>query len=100
VNRSSGKLQTGKTIMKRLPIETTQLRLVQPDRWQPVRDDFNFCRLAFFVAGDKVALRFRDIEQKYIVETNGQKFEALWEVRHDSKLGLPGGFDRDVWLGI
>ncbi len=86
--------------MKKLPIEMTQLRLVQPDRWQPVRDDFNFCRLAFFVPGDKLALRFRDIEQKYIVEANGKKFEALWEVRHDSKLGLPGGFDRDVWLGI
>lgn len=86
--------------MKKLPIENTQLRLVQSDRWQPIRDDFNFCRLAFFVAGDKLGLRFRDIEQKYVVEVNGQKFEALWEVRHDSKLGLPGGFDRDVWLGI
>lgn len=81
-------------------MEITQLSLVQAERWQPIRDDFNFCRLAFFVAGDKLALRFRDIEQKYTVEVNGQKFEALWEVRHDSKLGLPGGFDRDVWLGI
>jgi hypothetical protein len=92
--------------MKRLPTEEktpteiTQLRLVQPERWQPVRDDFNFCRLALFVAGDKLALRFRDIEQRYVVEINGQKFEAIWEVRHDSKLGLPSGFDRDVWLGI
>ncbi|HEY9680652.1 MAG TPA: replication initiator protein A [Oculatellaceae cyanobacterium] len=84
------------------PLEATQLRLVHPqlERWQPVRDDFNFCRLAFFVAGDKLALRFRDIEQKYIIEVNNQKFEAVWEVRHDSKLGLPGSFDRDVWLGI
>jgi hypothetical protein len=36
--------------------------------WQPVRDDFNFCRLALFAAADKRADRFRDIKQHYTVE--------------------------------
>ncbi len=81
---------------------SAQLRLFDEplEKWQPVRDDFNFCRLALFVAGDKRTDRFRDLEQKYTVELNGQIFQAIWEVRHDSKLGLPGPFDRDVWFGI
>ena len=68
--------------------------------WQPVRDDFNFCRLALFAAADKRADRFRDIKQHYTVETGGKSFTATWEVRHDHELGLLGTFDRDVWLGI
>lgn len=72
----------------------------ESERWKPVRDDFNFCRLAFFVSGDSVADRFRDIRQEYEVELGGKKFTAVWEVRHDKNLGLPGTFERDVWLGI
>jgi hypothetical protein len=80
---------------------TEQLTLIPTsEKWKPVRDDFNFCRLALFVSSDKKADRFRDIEQRYSVDVNGNTFEAIWEVRHDSKLGLPGTFDRDVWLGI
>lgn len=80
----------------------TQLKLFDGpgEKWQPVRDDFNFCRLSLFAAGDKKNDRFRDLEQKYTVEVNGQIFQAVWEVRHDSKLGLPGPFDRDVWFGL
>jgi hypothetical protein len=68
--------------------------------WQPVRDDFNFCRLALFAAADKHADRFRDIKQQYTVESGGKSFKAVWEVRHDPELGLLGTFDRDVWMGI
>jgi hypothetical protein len=68
--------------------------------WQPVRDDFNFCRLALFTPADKKADRFRDIKQHYTVESGGKSFTAIWEVRHDPELGLLGTFDRDVWLGI
>jgi hypothetical protein len=68
--------------------------------WQPVRDDFNFCRLALFAAADKKADRFRDIKQRYTVESGGKSFTATWEVRHDPELGLLGTFDRDVWTGI
>lgn len=68
--------------------------------WQPVRDDFNFCRLAMFVASDHRADRFRDIKQSYDVTYNGKQFSAVWEVRHDPQLGLLGSFDRDVWFGI
>lgn len=80
-----------------------QLSILPPqdaDKWKPVRDDFNFCRLALFVSSDKKADRFRDIEQHYSVDLHGKQFTAIWEVRHDPKLGLPGSFDRDVWLGI
>lgn len=82
--------------------DANQLKLFErpTEKWQPVRDDFNFCRLALFAIGDKKTDRFRDIEQKYNVEINGMTFEALWEVRHDPKLGLPGAFDRDVWHGL
>lgn len=83
--------------------DSTQLKLfrTEPDeKWKPVRDDFNFCRLALFVSSDKNKDRYRDIEQRYSVDVGGKVFEAVWEVRHDAKLGLPGTFDRDVWLGI
>ena len=84
--------------------KTEQLSLLPPNlevsKARNVRDDFNFCRLALFVSSDKKAERFRDIEQRYSVDVGGDSFEAVWEVRHDAKLGLPGSFDRDVWLGI
>jgi hypothetical protein len=82
--------------------ENTQLNLFEDsvERWKPIRDDFNFCRLALFVSSDKRGDRFKDIEQRYQVDVNGKTFEATWEVRHDAKLGLPGTFDRDVWLGL
>lgn len=75
-------------------------RLQQPETWKPVREDFNLCRLPYFIASDKKTDRFRDLEHKYQISKDGKSLEALWEVRHDSKLGLPGSFDRDVWLGI
>lgn len=77
-----------------------QTNLQEQSTWQPVRDDFNFCRLALFAPADKKADRFRDIKQRYTVETNGKSFTATWEVRHDPELGLLGTFDRDVWMGI
>lgn len=92
--------------MKRAKSNQQQLKLFdqtdqpQLNTWQPVRDDFNFCRLALFAPADKRADRFRDIKQHYTVEANGKTFTATWEVRHDPELGLLGTFDRDVWLGI
>lgn len=83
--------------------EPQQLSLIPSDdyqKWKPVRDDFNFCRLALFVASDKRPDRFRDIEQLYKFESGGNVVEASWKVRHDPTLGLPGSFDRDVWLGL
>jgi len=68
--------------------------------WRPVRDDFNFCRLALFVSSDKKADRFRNIRQTFDVTHRGQTFQVVWEVRHDAELGLPSTFDRDVWLGL
>lgn len=72
----------------------------EPIKWKTVRDDFNFCRLALFVGGDSHEDRFRNIQQKYRVEVGSDTFEAIWEVRHDPDLGLPGPFDHDVWLGL
>lgn len=93
------------TVGQKRNANTAQLKLFdapeQPtETWQPVRDDFNFCRLAMFVASDHRADRFRDIRQSYDVTVDGKKFSASWEVRHDPQLGLLGSFDRDVWLGI
>jgi len=93
--------------MKKIRPNQQQLKLFleqtgQPEiqTWQPVRDDFNFCRLALFAPADKRADRFRDIKQRYTVEAGGKSFTATWEVRHDPELGLLGTFDRDVWMGI
>ena len=68
--------------------------------WRPVRDDFNFCRLALFVSADTRADRFRNIRQTFEVQHQGQNLQVVWEVRHDAELGLPTSFDRDVWLGV
>lgn len=100
----AGNLQ-GPMNPKRQATNPAQLKLFEPaepsvDTWQPVRDDFNFCRLAMFVASDHRADRFRDIHQTYDVTLDGKQFSAVWEVRHDPQLGLLGSFDRDVWLGI
>lgn len=65
-----------------------------------VKWDFNLSRLSYFVAGDSKQDRFRDLQ---IIETftiDGRAIESRWEVRHCSRLGLPGTFDRDVWIGI
>lgn len=70
------------------------------EAWQPIRDDFNFCRLALFVAGDKHSDRFRDIVHDYEINLGGNVVKARWEVHHDRELGLLGTFDRDVWWGI
>jgi hypothetical protein len=90
----------------KIPRSNQQLKIFeqQPEQelqtWQPVRDDFNFCRLALFSSADKNSDRFRDIKQQYTVESGGKSFKAVWEVRHDPELGLLGTFDRDVWMGI
>jgi hypothetical protein len=68
--------------------------------WRPVRDDFNFCRLALFVSADTKADRFRNIRQTFEIQHEGKALQVIWEVRHDAELGLPTSFDRDVWLGI
>ncbi|MGH9551072.1 MAG: hypothetical protein ACRD3W_16940, partial [Terriglobales bacterium] len=83
--------------------ENKQLTIFDPQpasEWRPVRDDFNFCRLALFVSSDKKADRFRNIRQTFNVTQCGQQFQVVWEVRHDAELGLPSTFDRDVWLGL
>ena len=67
---------------------------------QSVRGDFNLSRLPYFAVGDKRADRFRDLYLEEEIEKETANIKAIWEVRHDSKLGLPGSFDRDVWLGI
>ena len=70
------------------------------ENWKPVREDFNLCRLPYFIASNKKADRFRNLYHEYKISKDGKLLEALWEVRHDTNLGLPGSFDRDVWLGI
>ena len=70
------------------------------DDWRPVRDDFNFCRLALFVSSDRKLDRFRNIRQVFHIPRDGRTFDVVWEVRHDAELGLPTSFDRDVWLGL
>jgi hypothetical protein len=86
-----------------LESQSKQLTLfdaVPLEDWRPVRDDFNFCRLALFVSSDKKADRFRNIRQTFDVKQGGKTFQVVWEVRHDAELGLPSTFDRDVWLGL
>lgn len=67
---------------------------------EQVKWDFNLSRLPYFVCGDKPEDRYRNIELAQSIEIDGKKVETVWEVRHDFKLGLPGSFDRDVWIGI
>ncbi len=71
-----------------------------PEAQQTVRGDFNLSRLPYFAVGDKKADRFRDLYLEEEIEKADTVIKAIWEVRHDTKLGLPGSFDRDVWLGI
>jgi hypothetical protein len=73
----------------------------------PIRNDFNLSRLALFIPSDRKAERFRNIfiefenvELDETDESTGRRLKATWEVQHSSRLGLPGGFDRDVWLGL
>lgn len=72
-----------------------------------IRNDFNLSRLALFIPSDRHSDRFRNIfiefeniELDETDEITGKKVKATWEVQHSSRLGLPGGFDRDVWLGL
>ena len=51
----------------------------------------------FFALADQKRDRFRNITYNYQIEVNGKIIDAVWEVRHDAELGLPGTFDRDVW---
>ena len=71
-----------------------------PEAQQTVRGDFNLSRLPYFAVGDRKADRYRDLYLEEEIEKADTVIKAIWEVRHDSKLGLPGSFDRDVWLGV
>ena len=59
-----------------------------------------FVGFQFSALADQRRDRFRNIRHTYSVEVNGKTIEATWEVRHDSELGLPSTFDRDVWWEI
>lgn len=65
-----------------------------------IRWDFNLSRLPYFVAGDKRHQRFRSLLVTESVEKDGKQFQAEWRVICHPELGLPGSFDRDVWIGI
>lgn len=71
---------------------------IEPEQ---VKWDFNLSRLPYFAPGQKKADRFRDLViRETIKQPDGNTIEVSWEVRHDHYLGLPSGFDRDVWIGI
>lgn len=65
-----------------------------------VKWDFNLSRLPYFVSGDKHEDRFRSIVLVETIEREGKIFQSEWRVIQHPTLGLPGGFDRDVWIGI
>jgi hypothetical protein len=88
---------SNKNEIRQLNIFATSRAESEEDEWRPIRDDFNFCRLPLFALADQRRDRFRNIRHTYPVEVNGKTIEATWEVRHDSELGLPSTFDRDVW---
>jgi len=67
---------------------------------QPVRGDFNLARLPYFALGDKKADRFRNLYLEIKAGEDEDEASAIWEVKHDTDLGLPGSFDRYVWTGI
>jgi len=82
---------------------TSLIGPVEPPNY--LRNDFNLCRLPLFIASDKRADRFRNIYLEFdkvqVSDENGAQIKATWEVQHSNRLGLPGGFDRDVWtIGI
>ena len=62
-----------------------------------LRNDFNLSRLPYFVTAHDASSRHRDIYFELTTDSDGEK--AIWEVQH-CRLGLPGSFDRDVWIGI
>lgn len=62
-----------------------------------LRNDFNLSRLPYFITSHDADNRLRDIYFELNADGDGEK--SIWEVQH-SRLGLPGSFDRDVWLGI
>lgn len=65
-----------------------------------VKWDFNLSRLPYFTAGKTRADRFRSLELKEEFQKDGKVIQTEWLVIHNPKLGLPGSFDRDVWIGI
>lgn len=73
--------------------ESAQLQVNE----RALRNDFNLSRLPYFITAHDSGNRQRDIYFELSPDTDGEK--AIWEVQH-SRLGLPGSFDRDVWLGI
>ena len=82
---SSGLVKASNVSLEGLGNLFKQAAPASPEIQQSVRGDFNLSRLPYFAVGAKRADRV---------------IKAIWEVRHDTKLGLPGSFDRDVWLGI
>lgn len=75
--------------------------LFEVDDGEQVKWDFNLSRLPYFSPGQKKPDRFRDLViRETIKQSDGKTIEVSWEVRHDHYLGLPSGFDRDVWIGI
>jgi len=65
-----------------------------------IKWDFNLSRLPYFVAGDRRNQRFRSLLVTETIEKDGKQFQAEWRVICHPELGLPGTFDRDVWIGI
>lgn len=70
-------------------------RQIQLER--PLRNDFNLSRLPYFITAHDAENRFRDLKFELANDDKGNS--VVWEVQH-CRLGLPGTFDRDVWLGI
>lgn len=97
---SSGLVKASNVSLEGLGNLFKQPNLEQPEIQTTVRGDFNLSRLPYFAVGDKRPDRFRDLYLEEEIEKENLSIKAIWEVRHDSKLGLPGSFDRAVWLGI
>lgn len=74
--------------------------LLEPVENNQVKWDFNLSRLPYFVPGQTRADRFRSLHLIERIEKGGKVMEVEWRVIHHPELGLPGGFDRDVWIGI
>jgi hypothetical protein len=61
-----------------------------------IKTEANFAQLPFFALSRKDAAKKTETEYRVVVERDGQKLEALWEVSANTKYGYPGPFDRKV----
>lgn len=69
-------------------------------RLTTIKTEANFAQLPFFALSRRDAAKKTETAYRVVVERDGQKLEALWQVSANTKYGYPGPFDRKVHKAI